>query len=174
MKPVEITHYVETSYGEEPSFIILMSDGKEYISNGCQFTENTEENRAYLIERYDCEEELQDLLEAPGIAWEDLSDGSFMFLGCKELTEPAPTPNLVKGEYMYCTCVLLKWVADTPKLVNGFAMYFECGRIKEPASTPDLLIGSHMYRKCSSLERRATTPKIVSSYWMYSGCPKIK
>jgi len=31
MKPVEITHYVETSYGEEPSFIILMSDGKEYI-----------------------------------------------------------------------------------------------------------------------------------------------
>ena len=53
MKLIKILHYVENSFGGKPSFVILMSDGKEYISNGCVWKENTKENVAELIEKYD-------------------------------------------------------------------------------------------------------------------------
>ncbi|HHL35197.1 MAG TPA: hypothetical protein ENJ30_12610 [Desulfobulbaceae bacterium] len=148
MRPVEIVHYVERSYEGKPSFVILMSDGKEYVSNGCVFLENTWEKRARLISWYDCEVELRKLLKIPGIGWDELVNGQYMFRGCKALTEPAITPKLENGANMYYGCSSLKEPAITPELVNGDCMYYGCKSLKEPAITPKLVNGFNMYDGC--------------------------
>ena len=56
MKFKTVTHYVEKSFEDKPSFIIVLEDldtGKEisYISNGCQFVEQTKDNINKLIKR---------------------------------------------------------------------------------------------------------------------------
>jgi len=170
MKPIEITHFVEQSYEGKPSFVILMSDGKEYISNGCVFVENTPSNRSRLIDIHDCENELDALLKAPGISWEDLEDGSNLFYNCESLTEPADTPNLVNGSGMYSFCKYLTEPANTPKLVDGSWMYSGCESLKEPANTPELVDGSWMYAGCWSLTEPANTPKLVKGPGMYESC----
>ena len=59
MKFKTVTHYVEKSFEDKPSFVIVLEDletGKEtsYISNGCQFVENTEDNIKRLVKNYVC------------------------------------------------------------------------------------------------------------------------
>ena len=51
MKFVKILHYVESSFEGKPSFVLEMSDGKEYISNGCVWKENTQANLHKLIDK---------------------------------------------------------------------------------------------------------------------------
>lgn len=46
------------------------------------FEENTAENIANLIEEYDCADYITELLESPGIADDELTDGGGMYQGC--------------------------------------------------------------------------------------------
>ena len=80
---VKVLKYVENSYKNGPSFLIEM-DGIEYLSNGCVFIENTKENIEELVERYNCKNYIDELLNSKDI--EDISEVtnmSFMFNGIK-------------------------------------------------------------------------------------------
>ncbi len=110
---VSITHYVQNSFEGRPSFVIEMSDGKDYISNGCVFVENTEENRDKLIKGFDCGAELIALFNADGIAIEELEDGRYMFSGCENLAE---------------------FKADMPILEDGLGMFNGCEKLTKAAA----------------------------------------
>ena len=64
MEFIKLLKYVRKSFHGKPSFLVLMGDDKEYISNGCVFAENTPENREKLIAKYDCKKYINDLLAA--------------------------------------------------------------------------------------------------------------
>lgn len=101
MKFEKILHYVECSYEDKPSFILLMSDGKEYISNGCVFIENTTENRCLLIDDYDCESELFELIESGPIEIKDVTDSRYMF-SCSQITKfSSDMSSVTDSSYMF-------------------------------------------------------------------------
>ena len=133
MKFVSILHYVEMSYGGKPSFVILMSDGKEYISNGCVFVENNQENIDQLIQKYSCKSFLDELFDSPPLPIEELVDGRSMFRGCKSLTEfNIDLPNLVNGQGMFFCCKsLTDFNSDLPNLVDGSYMFCGCDSLTE-------------------------------------------
>ena len=100
MKFVKLLKYVEKSYGDNPSFLIIMSDRKEYISNGCQFVENTEENIIKLILEYDCATYIKELFNSECEGIECVTDALYMFCGCTDLTDfEVDLPNLVLPKY---------------------------------------------------------------------------
>jgi hypothetical protein len=91
MKFARIKKYIKESYDDKPSFVIELDDNgviREYISNGCQFRENTEENIEYLIDEFDCEVKLEELLNSEDLEdYDDITDCRFMLHGCSSLTE---------------------------------------------------------------------------------------
>ncbi len=88
MKFVKVMAYIEKSFKGKPSFLILMSDGKEYISNGCKFLENTEGNRNALVEDYNCAGELHVLLQEQGhVDFKRITNTMCMFYGCPNIEE---------------------------------------------------------------------------------------
>ncbi len=87
MKFVKVLSYIEKSFKGKPSFLILMSDGKEYISNGCKFLENTQGNRDSLVESYSCAEELYVLLEGSCVDFKSITNTFCMFYGCPDIEE---------------------------------------------------------------------------------------
>ena len=106
MKFKKLIKYVEDSYSSKPSFLILMSDGKEYISNGCVFKENTPENIATLVEQFECEEHIDRLLNAPDNPDVGrIKNLRSMFQGCEGLTEfTADLSSLTDGLWMFQGC----------------------------------------------------------------------
>jgi hypothetical protein len=128
MKLLEIKHYVEHSFEDKPSFVLLMSDNKEYISNGCVFVERTDENAATLIDRYDCASELDALFQSKGIALHELVDARHMFYGCKNLREfSGDMPSLVDARLMFRGCKNLReFSGDMPSLVDARSMFRGC------------------------------------------------
>jgi len=108
MKPVSILHYVEKSFEGKPSFVILMSDSKEYISNGYVFIENTESNRKHLVEEYDCADFLSDLFSSPPMPNDELTNASFMYGGCTSLTTPGDHPLVTDARWMYDGCTFIQ------------------------------------------------------------------
>jgi hypothetical protein len=85
MKLVEIKHYVPKSFEGKPSFVLLMSDNKEYISNGCVFVENTQENVDGLIVGYDCQHWLDELFQSDSCDMSSVVNASYMFYNCESL-----------------------------------------------------------------------------------------
>ena len=70
MKFIEIKKYIAKSFEGKPSFIIVLEEEgtlKEFIYNGCVFKENTEDNIKALIEEFDCEFFLEELLNSPDL-----------------------------------------------------------------------------------------------------------
>jgi len=132
MKLEKILHYVEKSYFRRPSFILLMSDGKEYISNGCQFVENTDENREILIEEYDCERHLLDLLAADSIEMKDVTNARCMFWG-SDITEFKEDMSSVKNSRdMFCCCAFLtEFSADMSSVTDDTDMFWGCESLKD-------------------------------------------
>ena len=154
MKFVKILNYVENSYEGSPSFVILMSDGKEYISNGCVFIEKTLDNIDFLIEEYDCESSLDELFEAPGIDISELVDGRGMFWGCSELTEfNHDLPNLTYGYGMFeCCYKLTEFTSNMPYLIDGRWMFYACIELsKFTSDLPNLKNGNCMFNGCKKL-----------------------
>ena len=103
MKPKTngIIHYVAESFDGKPSFVIIMIDDNgnesEWISNGCQFVENTPENIKKLITFYDCESYIDELLTSDKIKDSELTNGMYMYYGCTTLTQPRRLTNLIRG-----------------------------------------------------------------------------
>ena len=166
MKFVKILNYVENSYEGSPSFVILMSDGKEYISNGCVFIEKTQKNITKLIILHECEKELDELFESPGIEINELVDAGGMFRGCESLTEfTHDMPNLVNGTLMFSRCeTLTTFTSDLPNLVNGTSMFAYCTSLtKFSSELPKLKMGLWMFDGCTSL----TILKIMNGCFQY-------
>ena len=80
MKLLKILHYVESSFDYLPSFVLLMSDNKEYISNGCVFIENNEDNIKYLIDEYYCKEHLEELFASDSREMSEITDADVFFI----------------------------------------------------------------------------------------------
>jgi len=173
MKPIEITHYVEKSYGGSPSYIILMSDGIEYISNGCVFQPATEENLLKLTSKYRCGEYIDELLAADGIADDDLVNGAGMFMGCYTLTEAGEYPSLAYGVCMFTYCKLLTKPAICPELLAGDFMYKACYALETPGNHPKLRAGDCMYGWCVSLKHKGNYPELQEGTNMYLKCRSI-
>jgi len=101
MKFIKITHYVEKSYEDKPSFVILMSDDKEYISNGCVFVENTPENINELIETYDCEYFIDELMNTAPIEMKDVVDARHMFNNSQLTKFDSDMSSVVDARHMF-------------------------------------------------------------------------
>ncbi len=109
MKFIKCTHYVESSFEGKPSFILLMDDEgveKSFISNGCQFVEDTEYNRNILVNKYDCLEYLEELNKSSLDNHNSLTNGDHMFDGCNLTSFDVELPNLTKGICMFDDCSL--------------------------------------------------------------------
>jgi hypothetical protein len=128
MKFIKCTHYVESSFEGKPSFILLMKyQGieKTFISNGCQFVEDTEKNRNILIDKYDCIDYLKELDKSPLATHSKITNGSYMFEGCNLTSFDVELPNLINGSCMFYDCNLTSFDAELPNLTNGFCMFKE-------------------------------------------------
>ena len=158
MKFVKLLKHVDVSFEGKPSFLLLMElDGnhKEFISNGCVFVENTEENRKKLIRKHSCEEELHGLLNSPNTDISDVRDGRYMFHGCYELTN---------------------FVADLGSLENGSCMFWGCNSLTHfEADFSSLKDGSCMFYGCKSLTHfEADFSSLKDGRGMFYGCDELK
>lgn len=129
MKFVKLLKYVERSFEGKPSFLILMSDGKEYISNGCVFVENTKDNREALVDEYGCEGYLTELLEN-GLELDisEITNSSFMFYGCTSLVSFDADMSRVTDSYsMFYGCTsLVSFDTDMSKVTDSRYMFYDC------------------------------------------------
>jgi len=170
MKQDKILHYVKNSFEGKPSFVLLMSDGKEYISNGCVFVENTQENKDRLIEEHGCSEELDALFDSPSLDNEDLTDGRCMYRGCTGLTSTSEYPNLTDGSWMYRGCTGLTSTSEYPNLTDGRCMYRGCTGLTSTSEYPNLTDGRCMYEGCTGLTSTSEYPNLTDGRCMYRGC----
>jgi len=154
VKFVKIKNYVEQSFGGRPSFLLEMSDGKDYISNGCVFIEDTQRNRYRLISGYDCGSDLYHLLSAPGIEIQDLVNADHMFRGCTGLTEfNIDLPRLESANGMFCYCKSLTgFDSEMPRLKSAKYMFYGCASLTESDSDlPMLEDATGMLKACAGL-----------------------
>jgi len=131
MKLVKIKHYVEKSYDNITSFILEMSDGVDYISNGCVFEPVSKLDE--LIYEYKIpQKQIYELFNSPSIDISELVNGSYMFYG-SDITEfEFDMPNLVHGNYMFHNCEKLeKFTSDMPNLVYIFFMFLGCHKLNK-------------------------------------------
>lgn len=155
MKFVKLLKYVEKSFEDSPSFLILMSDNREYISNRSTFIENTPENRDYLMSSCYWGEEVNILLNSKDASLEDVVNGRCMFYGCKNLVE-------FKG--------------DLPNLKSGGSMFYGCENLVSfKSNMPNLEFGGWMFYGCENLMVfEWNKPNMKYRYRMFNGCDKLK
>ena len=106
MKYVRTSHYVAKSYGNKPSFIIILDDNgveKPFISNGCQFLELTDDNINKLTCKYNCDSYIKELLDTPIKNDDCITDARSMFQGCTSLRGV----NLSLPQAIYCDYILM-------------------------------------------------------------------
>ena len=155
MHLVKILKYVAVSFENKPSFLLLMSDNKEYISNGCQFVENTENNIKYLLNKYDCEKYLNELLNSEVLGdYNSITDASFMLDGCNSLTSfSLEAPNLTNARSMLKGCTnLTSFSLEAPNLTNASYMLYCCTSLTSfSLEAPNLTNVSFMLKGCTSL-----------------------
>ena len=137
MKFIKIVNYVEDSYEGKPSFVLLMSDNKEYISNGCVFVENTDANIKELIEEFDCKSMLEELFNSPSIDISSVTDSRSMFEGCTSLVEfSSDLSSVTNSSYMFCGCTsLVEFSGDLSAVTDSNHMFYGCTSL--PQSTKD-------------------------------------
>lgn len=154
MKFVKVTHYVGYSYDREPSFIIRMSDGNSYISNGCQFVRDTVENRDMLIKQYNCLEYLTELDNSPIDSHDLIESADYMMKGCEDLTDfEFVAPNLKSANFMLYWCEALA----------SFELY-----------APNLKSANWMMTRCENLTKfKLDAPNLKSANWMMDGCKAL-
>ena len=131
MKFIKLLKYVESSYEGKPSFVILMSDNREYISNGCVFVENCEASIKRLIRKYNCEAELNELFSSQEVGIGKITNSSLMFDGCTSLVE---------------------FSGDLSSVTNSRCMFRGCTSLVEFSSDlSSVTYSSFMFRGCTSL-----------------------
>jgi len=154
MKFEKIVNYVESSFGDKPSFVLLMSNGREYISNGCVFVENTEDNIDELNKIFECKEFIDELLDAPGCSIYDIADARYMFRGCGSITE---------------------FNEDMPNTIAATGMFIDCYSLQRiNSSMPNVMDVNNMCTRCRSLyEFNGAVPKAVYARDMFEGCDEL-
>ena len=105
----KIHYYVEKSFQDKPSFVIEMTNNKQYISNGCVWLENTQENRDYLIDKYGCQYYLDELFNSPSIDMSSVTNAYCMFYNSKLKSFNADMSSVTDARFMF---------ANTPYEVN--------------------------------------------------------
>lgn len=79
MKFIKVLHYAKYLYEGNPAFVLLMEDDngvqREYIQTHFEFLENTKPNIDFLIDEYECEDQLNTLFNSPPIEISELEDG---------------------------------------------------------------------------------------------------
>ena len=103
-----------------------------------------------------------------------LTDGSYMFYKCKDLTSwTAGLPNLENGLYMFSECVsLTSWTVDLPKLTNSSYMFSICNKLPSwTVDLPNLADGNNMFYQCSGLTSFSSElPNLTSGIYMFYKC----
>jgi hypothetical protein len=109
-----------------------MSDGKEYISNGCTFVENTNENRITLRRVYRCSRHLKELLKSSELDIAKVVDVTGMFWG-SDITEfDSDLSSVVYAKSMFSWCGgLTRFSSDMPKLYVASFMFYDCIELSE-------------------------------------------
>lgn len=121
-------------FGNKPSFLLLMSDGKEYISCGCVFEEYTKENIEDLVQSFGCKEKIWELIKSSVLEnYDSIINASYMFHRCESLTKVVLTlPNTKIALGMFKNCEKLNDVVlQTPNLEKATAMFYSCVDLTE-------------------------------------------
>ena len=121
---MKILNYVEVSFEGKPSFIILMDDGLEYISNGCVFVGNTEKNLSNLCKKYACEAYISELRNAPSIEFKNLTNASYMFSHSNLTDFSSDMSNITNASYMFSHSSLTDFSSDMSNVTNASYMFF--------------------------------------------------
>lgn len=128
MHLLNIKHYVEKSFRDKPSFVLEMSDGKTYISNGCVFVEMSAANIEFLINKYDCKMYIDALLASTSTEMSSVTDARFMFRGCKILTTfNNDMSSVINASHMFYGCeTLIAFDSNMPSAINTVLMFGDC------------------------------------------------
>lgn len=124
MKFIKILHYVEKSFENKPSFVILMSDGKEYISNGCVWVPNIKEYVAELIAFYNCKEYLEELFKSAPIDMSNVINANYMFAGSNLTKFDSDMSSVTYARCMFADSKLTEFNSDMGSVTNDFAMFY--------------------------------------------------
>jgi len=177
MELISIDHYVEKSFEGKPSFVLLMSDGKQYISNGCVFEEMTDRQIKRLTRVYKCDEEMQKLLDSPHIELHNVVNTSYMFSGCTSLTVfKGNLSKAIRTEYMFSGCTsLTSFKEDLNKVKDTSGMFYKCSSlISFEGDFSEAIYTNCMFYRCTSLTRfKGDFSKAEYALIMFEGCTSL-
>ncbi len=178
MNLVKVLKYVEVSFEGKPSFKLLMSDGKTYISNGCVFIEDTKKNRLSLIKKFDCKEYLVELDNSELVGFEVVTNASYMFSGCTNLTSfDSNMSNVTNASYMFYGCTnLTSFDSDMSKVTGARWMFDGCTNLASfDSDMPSVTNASYMFRGCTNLTSfDSDMSNVTSASYMFMGCNKLQ
>lgn len=146
MKFLYINGYVADSLNGEPAFLLQMSDGKEYISHGCQFRENTPEGREWLVQEFNCEEELVELISSPPCGLSEVTDARMMFAYSPITEFTGDMPSATDARSMFYLSKLEKFSGDMPSVTDARRMFAGSNLAEFNSVVPSLVYSSGMFR----------------------------
>ena len=126
MKLVKIKHYVESSFEGKPSFVLEMSDGKEYISNGCVWKENTQANIDDLINQHDCKADLDELFASKSIEMGEVTDAHGMFSHSQLTKFSSKMPKVTYAYEMFAHSKITEFSSNMPNVTDVSWMFKDC------------------------------------------------
>ncbi len=178
MNLVKVLKYVETSFEGKPSFKLLMSDGKIYISNGCVFIEDTEENRLSLIEKFNCEKYLVELDNSELVGFESVTNTSYMFYGCTNLTSfDSGMSDVTNASYMFYGCTnLTSFDSDMSSVADASGVFYGCTNLTSfNSDISNVTSASYMFRGCTNLTSfNSDISNVTYTSYMFDGCNKLQ
>ena len=171
MKLLEIRHYIDGNHVGWPAYVLLMSDGKEYISCGAYFAENTRRNRLYLADVLGYEA-LANLLSAPSVAIEDLEDGTSMFEGFEdELEFDHPLTSLKYANRMFFKVKLIRFNSHLPNLIRALGAFYRTQIKTFSIDMPSLEYAESMFELSKIETFNSYLPKVRFTGFMFSLTP---
>ena len=124
--------YIEKSFEDKPSFIVKIDD-VEYISNGCVFVENIQDEIDKLVEEYDCKDYLDELLSSEWVDFSIITNARYMFGYCKSLKSfDSDMSGVIDAYSMFSNCISLeKFTSDMSNMTNASFMFYNCTSLKK-------------------------------------------
>jgi len=156
MKLKEVVHYLQRSPIKGlPLFILLMDDGKEYISVGDAFIENTKPNRDKIFPSTD---DKASMLSYTDYDIGEIVDAGYMFCGCDSITEfDIDMPNVICTDGMFAGCSLLRsFESRMPNVISCSFMFDGCSALETFISNINNVRGARAtFRGCNVYRRVA-------------------
>ena len=145
MKLLKILHYVESSFDDLPSFVLLMSDNKEYISISCEFVENNEDNIKYLIDEYYCKEHLEELFASDSREMSEITDADYMFYSSNITEFNSDMSNVKYASGMFGYSKLAEFNSDMPNVKYASYMFNNSKLAEFNSAMPNVKYASYMF-----------------------------